>query len=333
MKMFRRILFIFLSLIIVFLLVGFLLPRHVNVQRSLFIKSPRELLFDNVNSFRNWTKWSPWHLQNPGMKISYSGPESGPGAAFSFHSNNNDPGNGKFTITQSAAYDSIILDMDFLENGKATGKFRFTNSDSGTRVKWIMESDLGRNPVSRWFGLLMDKMVGKDLEAGLVNLKKLASETAANQTFTVLEKEVPARIVLTIRDSCSTATIGNKLGKFYEKISQLIKIKKLTVIGAPFAIYHNYSQQSFDLEAGLPVDRIIEPPANINCYEVPAQKTIMASYSGPYEKTAVVYAAIEKYIHDKNLTIAGSPWETYLTDPDMEKDTLKWQTDIYFPVK
>lgn len=267
------------------------------------------------------------------MKISYSGPESGTGAAFSFNRDNVNPGKGKFTLTHCYAYDSIILDMDFLEYGKANGKFIFKDLDSASIVTWIMESDLGRNPVSRWFGLLMDRLVGKDLEIGLANLGKITSETARNQTFTIEEKVVPERIVLTIRDSCSTVTIEKKLGSFYKKISQLIKNKKLTVTGPPFAIYHNYSNQSFDLEAGLQVDIRIEPPHGINCYVIPSQRTVMSSYFGPYNKTSVVYRAIEKYIHDKNQIITGAPWEVYLTDPNIEKDSLKWQTDILYPVK
>ena len=45
---------------------------------------------------------------------------------------------------------------------------------SGTRVTWTNEGDMGANPVNRYFGLMMDSMVGPDFEAGLKNLKALA---------------------------------------------------------------------------------------------------------------------------------------------------------------
>jgi effector-binding domain-containing protein len=32
-------------------------------------------------------------------------------------------------------------------------------------------------------------------------------------------------------------------------------------------------------------------------------------------------------------TVIGAPWEVYVTDPMVEKDTAKWQTDIYYPVQ
>ncbi|MGO4774642.1 SRPBCC family protein [Lysobacter sp. 2RAB21] len=44
---------------------------------------------------------------------------------------------------------------------------------AGTRVTWTLESEHGNNLVSRWFGLLLDSMVGKDYEKGLAKLKQV----------------------------------------------------------------------------------------------------------------------------------------------------------------
>ena len=51
---------------------------------------------------------------------------------------------------------------------------RLRPEGSGTRVTWTNEGDMGTNPVNRYFGLMMDSMVGPDFEAGLKNLKALA---------------------------------------------------------------------------------------------------------------------------------------------------------------
>ena len=36
-----------------------------------------------------------------------------------------------------------------------------------------MDTDMGKNPIGKFFGLMMDKMVGPDFERGLNNLKSL----------------------------------------------------------------------------------------------------------------------------------------------------------------
>jgi len=176
-------------------------------------------------------------------------------------------------------------------------------------------------------------MVGKDLEKGLDNINQITEALTLKAAPKVWEKIVAARVILSIRDTCLPATLGYRLGLIYGKISEVIKNKKITLNGAPFAIYHSCTSKLFDLEAGLPVNAKIQPTGEIICREIPTQRTVMASYWGSYNKTGIVYQSIEKYIKDKRLTMAGAPWEVYVTDPQSESDTAKWQTDIYFPVK
>ena len=47
---------------------------------------------------------------------------------------------------------------------------------SSTRVTWTMNGDMGSNPLFRWMALGADRMVGKDFEAGLANLKAVAEK-------------------------------------------------------------------------------------------------------------------------------------------------------------
>ena len=51
-----------------------------------------------------------------------------------------------------------------------------TLEQAGDRIKvtWSNEGDLGGNPVNRYFGLMMDKMIGPDFEEGLAKLKEIA---------------------------------------------------------------------------------------------------------------------------------------------------------------
>ena len=53
------------------------------------------------------------------------------------------------------------------------GRIEFdSETDSVTNVKWVMEGDMGNNPIKKYFGLMMDKMMGPDFENGLKNLAK-----------------------------------------------------------------------------------------------------------------------------------------------------------------
>ena len=32
------------------------------------------MVYDQVNTLKNWENWSPWHKIDKGMKLTYSGP-------------------------------------------------------------------------------------------------------------------------------------------------------------------------------------------------------------------------------------------------------------------
>ncbi len=57
------------------------------------------------------------------------------------------------------------------------GQLLLAPDGNGTRVTWTNEGDMGGNPVNRYFGLMMDRLVGPDFEAGLANLKGLAEKS------------------------------------------------------------------------------------------------------------------------------------------------------------
>ena len=57
------------------------------VTRSAVIPAPAQDIFPLVNSFHEWTKWSPWEAVDPAMERSYSGSESGVGAKYTWSGN------------------------------------------------------------------------------------------------------------------------------------------------------------------------------------------------------------------------------------------------------
>ena len=46
-------------------------------------------------------------------------------------------------------------------------------AEGGVKVVWVDAGDLGMNPMSRWFGLFLDGMIGPDFEKGLAKMKRL----------------------------------------------------------------------------------------------------------------------------------------------------------------
>jgi hypothetical protein len=54
------------------------------------------------------------------------------------------------------------------------GSMTLEPAAAGVKVVWVDAGELGMNPVHRWFGLFLDRIIGPDFERGLNNLKRLA---------------------------------------------------------------------------------------------------------------------------------------------------------------
>ena len=173
--MFKKIL-IGLAVIVVALL-GFAAtkPNTFRIERTASIKAAPETIFAHLNDFRSWRAWSPWEKLDPALQRTYSGAAIGMGAAYDWKGNS-DVGAGRMTIVESVPASKLVLKLEFLEPFAAqnTTEFILTPAGEGTKITWAMQ---GPNPLlSKVMSVLfdMDKMVGKDFETGLANLKSVA---------------------------------------------------------------------------------------------------------------------------------------------------------------
>jgi hypothetical protein len=107
------------------------------------------------------------------MKVQYTGAPSGKGAGMTWQSDDPNVGNGSWKITNAVENESLDVAMDFGDQGGATSFFRLKPNGGKTKVTWGFDTDAGNNPLMRWFGLLMDKMVGSEYAKGLDSLKQM----------------------------------------------------------------------------------------------------------------------------------------------------------------
>ena len=148
-------------------------PNDFVVSRSAGIKAPAEAIFPLINDFKRWPEWSPYEKLDPAMKRTLSGAESGKGAVYAWEGNSK-AGVGRMEISNSVPSSLVSLKLDFEKPFRANNSVDFSLTPLGdaTTVTWAMR---GARPfVAKLMGLFMnfDKLIGKDFEAGLANLKR-----------------------------------------------------------------------------------------------------------------------------------------------------------------
>ncbi len=149
-------------------------PDTFRIERSLRINAPPEKIAAHIADFHQWGAWSPWEKLDPAMQRTFSGASTGVGATYAWSSDGK-AGAGSMRITDSS--DSrIAIKLDFSKPfvSHNIAEFQLQPHGDATDVTWSMH---GPSPfVSKIMQVFfsMDRMIGKDFETGLGNLKDVA---------------------------------------------------------------------------------------------------------------------------------------------------------------
>ena len=152
-------------------------PDRFGIQRATTVKAPPEKIFPLINDFHQWGTWSPYENKDPAMKRSYSGAASGEGAIYAWEGNKN-VGSGRMEILDSSAPSKIVIKLDFFTpfEGHNTAEFTMLPHGDATDLTWLMHGPLPLMGKIMHVFINMDRMIGKDFEIGLANLKRLTEK-------------------------------------------------------------------------------------------------------------------------------------------------------------
>lgn len=175
--MLKKVGFILLALILVFL--GFVArqPSDYFISRNILINAPIEKIFPYLNNSKLAEKWGPWLEIDPDAKMTYSGPESGVGSKASWD-HGKKLGTGSATIVESNFNRRVAIKLEYTRPMSMTqdAEYIVETVEKQSLVTWRVR---GKNT---FFGRIMcmfgnmDKMVGGMFERGLLNLKNLVEK-------------------------------------------------------------------------------------------------------------------------------------------------------------
>jgi imidazole glycerol phosphate synthase subunit HisF len=149
----------------------------MKIEKTIDISKDSAKVFDYLRLTRNQDNFSVWNMADPGMKKTFTGEDGKVGYTYSWESEMKNVGAGEQKITSVDEGSAIKYDIRFFRPMKNTGTSEFKVSSAGSsasRVTWIFESP-SKFPMSL-FAPIFKKMLGKDLEKGLQNLKNILEQ-------------------------------------------------------------------------------------------------------------------------------------------------------------
>lgn len=326
-----------LIIILVTAAIGVFLPSRTSVERHISIMAPIATVFSLTNDLYQQQKWSPWPEQDPNAQFNFSGPRRGLGATLAW--DGEIIGQGKQTIVESTPYSRLVNHIDFGRGAPAVATIELASDGLETTVQWSLQMDFGRNLLARYFGLFSEKLVGRDYEKGLQNLKAMA-ESLPQADFANLEiKEIMVEAehiaYLPTASLPQAAVISDAMGKSFFKILGFIDRFDLQPSGPPISISRSFSGGELLFDVAIPIAdnnlEDIKDDSGVQLGATYAGPALRARHVGPYRQLAATHAKIAAYIAALGIERNGDAWETYVSDPTQtEEDELI--TFVFYPV-
>jgi effector-binding domain-containing protein len=313
-------------------------PNSYDLSRTRTINASAQLIFNEINDYKNWESWSPWLEKEPGIQFTYPEQTSGVGGSYSWTGND---GNGMMKTLEVNPYDSILQEIKF-ENFPASQVYwKFDSKGPSTDVTWGMKSD-NMSFMLKFFAAIsggMDKMVGPDYERGLEKLDSLIMNKMSKYDISIQGiKEYGGGYYLYKTTNATSANISATMGKQYGSIMMYMAQNQIQVNGMPLTVYQEMNQQegTVIMSNGIPVSEKIEvaDDSDVLCGYIPKTKVLKTVLKGNYTNLSGAWAATMKHLQDKGLEQSDlKPFEIYTNDPGKFPNPADWVTEIYIPLK
>ena len=170
MEILKNAVFGVVALVVLVFGLSSIIPPTYKVERTIAIEAPRATVFSQVADLRQWQNWAVRFQRDPAITVAFSGPEMGVGMAAAWQSATE--GNGSIAIKkispdETLVYEFVNLDLDTQSKIKLT----LQEENGATTITWTDSGKIAGNPLNRYLLLLVDDMLGPDIEENLRNLK------------------------------------------------------------------------------------------------------------------------------------------------------------------
>lgn len=183
MKLLKKFFLAIIVIIVLILVVALFVKKEYSVESNITINKTKSEVFDYVRFLKNQDNFSVWSKMDPNMKKDFKGTDGAVGFISAWESKNKNVGSGEQEIIKIVDGERIEYELRFLEPFESTSHTYMTTEifkDSLTIVKWGFDGKMDYPSNLMLLFLNMEKMIGKDLDNGLYNLKTILENEQGN---------------------------------------------------------------------------------------------------------------------------------------------------------
>ncbi len=334
MKALKIIGIIILAIVVIVLVLALVAPKKYEVSRSIVIHADSDLVFRQVQYWRNWGAWSPWGEKDSTMTITVTGIDGQPDSKYIWDGDPKKTGSGEMTNTGLIPGEEMTFHLHFKTpwESQSDGWVRVNGMDDGTEASWGF---YGSEKIPLNILLLfmpMDKMIGPDFERGMQLLKEVVEAKAAKMAeLKIQELTYRSTNIAAIRQQVEMGEMKSFFENSYAAISKAMMENGVEMTGAPLAVFYSWDEEIgiADVAAGIPVNKNVQT-GDVQMMNVPAGKALAIDYYGPYDETELAHLALSHYMQEHEIMPGELVIEEYLTDPGSVSNPNEWLTRVAY---
>ncbi|MCB9255698.1 MAG: GyrI-like domain-containing protein [Chitinophagales bacterium] len=304
--------------------------KDYQVERSILIDAPKDLVWEQIKYFHNWQSWSPWYAKDSTMIWTFEGNDGDLESSYSWTSE--DSGSGSMLNTGVVEGEELLYQVQFFKpfKSQSDGYLKLKDVNGSTEVVWGF-TGTNKGIFALFFN--MDKMVGPDFEAGLELLKQHCLELEDTKVEMAVEViNLEEQDYIAIRENIDISGIQNFFARNFGAIMETgIEMQG----GYPSGFYYTWDVENMqsDMAAAIPIAKASDVPEGFSRITIPGGKALLINYYGDYNEIGPAHELMESYMLENNLEYIGPAIEEYVSDPMEESNPSKWLTRVIYPVK
>lgn len=171
-----------LSIILLLVVIGMLLPSSYHVERSIQIKNSSKIIFPYLNNLQKWGSWTSLNVtKDYSLEQEFSGSNQGIGSELSYKGDKLGKGNIKIVDNELDDHVSFLLLINNRFNTDGNIKIE-SISEMDSKVTISLDGNVGFHLPNRYIILMMNNIAGSLFEESLNRLKMVVEAKKSRPT-------------------------------------------------------------------------------------------------------------------------------------------------------
>lgn len=171
-----------LSIILLLVVIGVLLPSSYHVERSTQIKNSSKAIFPYLNNLQKWGAWTSLNVtKDYSLEQQFFGSNQGIGSEMDYHGDK--LGKGKIKIVDNELDDHVSFSLLINNRFDTDGNIKIeSQSEMDSKVTISLHGDVGFHLPNRYIILMMNNIAGSLFEESLNRLKMVVETKKSRPT-------------------------------------------------------------------------------------------------------------------------------------------------------